>query len=251
VPTEFRNQRFATHIFNNHKQELLENHEKQLMDSIKYKRPYMTVSYKIKGEEVKKWLCFASGISCISLSWMQKHNQKHKALGSAHLEMMQNLITDKEKILKPEPVCTEGNSELLERIAQLEKENEYLKKENVTLTNDRDDSQARTTDCERETNYLNASIKIYNELLENFYRREGFKEMYKAVEDCMNALYNNNDNYDEEGYIKEDDLMKAKQDAQSIKYDYDMYLGERPKSKEAILEEFCYDNNLDIRDCRY
>lgn len=251
IPTEFRNQRFAGHLYNNHKKELLENHEKQLATHINLKRAYIKLSYKINEKTVEKWLCFASGISCISLKWMQKHNEKNKALGSAHLEIMKQLIADKEKILT-KIISTEGNTELLERISQLEKENEYLKKENVTLTKDRDDWLDTSKTYERETKYVCESVRIYNELLEKFYRREGFNEMYKAVEGYMNIAYNNDDNYDEEtGNINEVSVKEAEEEAQSIKYDYQMYLGDRPKSKEVILEEFCYNNDLDIMNYRY
>lgn len=251
IPTEFRNQRFAGHLYNNHKKELLENHEKQLASHIMLKKPYLKLSYKINDATMEKWLCFASGVSCVSLKWMLKHNENHKALGSAHLEMMKQLITDKEKILT-KPVSTEGNKELLERIAQLEKENQYLKKENAAITKDKEEWEDTCQTYQRESTYMNASIKIYNGLLEGFYRREGFNDMYKAVEGYMNIAYNDDDNYDEEtGEINEDVVKEAEENARAIKYDYQMYLGERPKSKEVILEEFCYDNDLDINNYRY
>jgi DNA modification methylase len=211
------------------------------------KKPFLKLTYKIKGEQVEKWLCFASGVSCISLSWMQKHNEKHKALGSAHLEMMQQLIANKEKLLteEPEPKSNAGNKELLERIKKLEAHNK-------ALTEERDEYMDMAQMYERETKYVNASVKIYNELLENFYRREGFKEMYKAVEDCMNVVYNDDDNYNKEtGEYNQEAIKAAEEEARALKYDYQMYLGDRPMSKEAILENFCYDNSLDISDYNY
>jgi hypothetical protein len=250
IPTEFRNQRFAGHLYNNHKKELLENHEKHITSHIILKRPYVKLTYKINDEQVEKWLCFASGVSCISLKWMQKHNENHKALGSAHLEMMKQLIIDKEKILT-KVLKTEGNKDLLDRIAQLEEEAAYFKKETESLKKDRDEwkDMAETYRC--ESLYMTASIKIHNELLEDFYKREGFTDMYKAIEGYMNVAYDNSNYNEETGEYVEEIIKEGEEQARSIKYDYDMYLGERPKSKETILEEFCYDNDLDINNYRY
>lgn len=244
VPTEYRNQRFAGHLYNNHKKELLENFEKQVRAHINLKRPYLKISYKIKEDTFEKWLCFASGISCVSLNWMKKHNEKHKALGPAHLEMMQQLINDKEKIMTTEPVSNAGNKELLDRIKQLEKDNAMLRK-------DKDDFEEMAKQYERETKYTTHAIKIYNELLGNFYRRDGFNDMYKAVEGYMNLAYEEENYNKETGEYDEEAIRNGEEEARSIKYDYAMYLGERPKSKEVILEEFCYDNDLDINNYRY
>lgn len=243
--TEFRNQRFATHIYNNHKKELLEGNESTIKRSIAMKKAFVKLSYKINDEKIEKWFCFASGVSCVSLKWMLKHNEKHKALGSAHLQMMEQLIADKEKILIEEPKANGDNKELLARIKQLELENKALKV-------DRDEYEDLANTYQREGAYMYASIKIYNELLENFYRRDGFSDMYKAVEGFMNIAYTDDDNYDKEtGECSKQAIKQAEEDARAIKYDYEMYLGERPKSKETILEEFCNDNRLHISDYNY
>lgn len=244
--TEFRNQRFATHIYNNHKKELLETNEAVIKRFIQMKKPYLKLSYKINDSSIEKWFCFASGVSCISLKWMLKHNENHKALGAAHLQMMEQLIADKEKIMTAEePKATGDNKELLARIKQLEAENK-------TLKTDRDEWKDMAETYQRESTYMSASIKIYNELLEGFYRREGFNDMYKAVEGYMNIAYCDDDNYDREtGECNEAAVKEAEENARAVKYDYEMYLGERPKSKEVILEEFCYDNDLDISNYRY
>ena len=209
------------------------------------KKPYVRLTYKINDEQIEKWFCFASGVSCVSLKWMLKHNQNHKALGAAHLQMMEQLIADKEKILTEEPKVNGDNKELLAHIKQLEAANKAIKA-------DRDEYKDMAQTYQRESAYMYASIKIYNELLEAFYRREGFADMYKAVEGYMNIAYCDDDNYDKEsGDCNEEAVKEAEENARAVKYDYEMYLGERPKSKEAILEEFCYDNELDLSNYRY
>jgi hypothetical protein len=226
----FRNQRFGGHIYNNHKKQLLETHEKAINYAIKVKKPYLKLSYKLNGDDIEKWCCFASGISTTTLDWMAKHNKKHKHLGTAHVESLQQLITDKEKIMTPsEPAC---GAETAKLIKQLEAENKRLK-------SDLEDTETSYIDSQHSYHQYTAAIKKYNELLVKFYGEhgDGFDALFQAVKDMYSYAYSD-DHFDKKSNeYSEEALTEAEENADALAYDFQMYLGDRPKSEEEVLEK--------------
>lgn len=262
---DIRNQRLASHFYNDHKYELLQNYEanpdRQQLESTKklsyysrMKKPYYYMTYVLNGVTYEKWLCFASGISCSSRRWMENHNEKNGRYASLHMEMVKQLLKDQEKILakgpatkKSKPTASETTAEAVSqndseqyiaRIQQLEAQIKRLEKQVAS---------------EKRSNLLDkhlferhqASVPIFCELLTKHYGEhgDGFKPMYDAIYGAIsNAYCTEHYNEDDEAY-DEDEISQAEKDARAI-YITD-YLGEPPMSKEAVLEEHATDTGCD------
>lgn len=227
----FRNQRFGSHLYNHHKKQLLETQEKLINTHIKYKRPFLKIEYKLDGNTIEKWLCFASGISTTTRDWMNKHNEKHKHFGTAHVELMQQLITDKEKIMNHSE--SEGTSaETAKLLKQYEDENKRLKK-------DLQDYEEMLEENQHDLKQHKAAIKKFVELLTNFYgeKGDGFEAMFEATRDMYREAYSSDNYVRETNDYNQDAIDEANENADSLKYDYQMYLGDRPQSEEEVLEK--------------
>lgn len=234
----FRNQRFGAHLFKYHKKELLETHEKAINYAIKVKKPYLKLGYKLGGDDIEKWCCFASGISTTTLDWMTKHNKNNKHLGTAHVECLQQLIADKEKIMtSSEPA---GSAEQTKLIKQLQEENKRLKQ-------DLEDTEFMYTDSQHSYQQYTAAIKKYNELLVKFYGEhgDGFDALFQAVKDIYSFAYSDEQYDKKSNEYNEEAITEAEENADALAYDFQMYLGDRPKSEEEVLEKHIQETGCD------
>ena len=125
-----------------------------------------------------------------------------------------------------------GGAETAKLIRQLEEENKRLKSE-------LEDTEMSYIDSQHSYYQYTAAIKKYNELLVRFYGEhgEGFDALFQAVKDTYSYAYSDEHFDKKTNEYSEEALTDAEENADALKYDFQMYLGDRPKSEEEVLEK--------------